>query len=161
MISNLRKRPLPLHALGPDDLALDFTHRWWRARRDGSLLPSRSAVDTPEFRLLVDGAWWVDVTTDGADSWPLGRLTGLLVGLPAKAAAAAATSLRSDLRAIRFTGAVLLQDLTLQMPTCARRWRQLILPHADDGTRVRALLVVLARQPAQAAVGPLSAEGQL
>jgi hypothetical protein len=80
MTLGLRKRPLPLHAIGPDDLALDFAHRWWHARRDGGLLPARAAVDTPEFRLLVGGVGWVDVAAPDPAGWELDAALALLRG---------------------------------------------------------------------------------
>lgn len=148
MTCSLRKRPIPLHALDEDDLNLDFAHRWWHARRRGGLLPPRSAVDTPEFRLLVSGSGWIDVRSAEAGCWELGPLRPALTGLTAEAAAAATASLRADLQAIRFTGAVLVQDLIAPGPGGASIWRQLVLPHADDGARVRELLVVLGQRRA-------------
>jgi len=146
MMSSLRKRPIPLHALDEDDLNLDFAQRWWQARRHGGLLPPRSAVDTFEFRLLVSGPGWIDVRSAEAERWQIDPLLPSLVGLTAEAAAAATTSLRADLQAIRFTGAVLVQDLCVPGPNGALIWRQLVLPHADDGVRVRELLVVMGRR---------------
>jgi hypothetical protein len=146
MTLGLRKRPLPLHAMGPDDLALDFAHRWWHARRDGGLLPPRAAVDTPEFRLLVGGVGWVDVAAPDPAGWALGPALAWSRGagpFPADELAVVEGSLRDDLQVIRFTGSPLLQDLAVASPganvvVC----RQLLLPHADDGVRVRDLLAV-------------------
>ncbi len=143
MTCSLRKRPIPLHALDEEDLSLDFAHRWWRARRRGGLLPPRSAVDTPEFRLLVSGSGWIDVRSALAEQWELGPLLPSPAGLTAEAASAVAVSLRQDLQAIHFTGAVLVQDLILSGPAGTSIWRQLVLPHADDGIRVRELLVMV------------------
>lgn len=156
MTFSLRKRPMPLHALDVDDLNLDFAHRWWHGRRRGGLLPARSAVDTPEFRLLVRDAGWIEVADDAAEHWSLGPLAGLLAGLPVDRAAALAAALRPDLEAIRFTGAVLVQELTLTGPGIHLVRRQLVLPHADDGTRVRDLLVVLGERRPVRAAGSLS-----
>jgi hypothetical protein len=160
MTLGLRKRPLPLHAMGPDDLALDFAHRWWHARRDGGLLPPRAAVDTPEFRVLVDGVGWVDVAAPDPTGWALGPALALLRGAipsPADDLAAVEGSLREDLQAIRFTGSPVLQDLVVAWPTAKVTYRQLLLPHADDGVRVRDMLAVtLWRDPVGAglAAGP-------
>lgn len=156
MTLGLRKRPLPLHAMGPDDLALDFAHRWWHARRDGGLLPPRAAVDTPEFRLLVGDIGWVDAAAPDPASWGLGPALAWLRGavrFPADDLAAVEGSLRDDLQAIRFTGSPLLQDLVVASPAASVVCRQLLLPHADDGVRVRDLLAVtLLRE--SAGVGP-------
>lgn len=146
MTCSLRKRPIPLHALDEDDLSLDFAHRWWHARRRGGLLPARSTVDTPEFRLLVSGTGWIDVRSAEAECWQLGALLPSFAGLTADSATAAATGFRQDLQAIRFTGAVLVQDLFVPGPNGLSIWRQLVLPHADDGVRVRDLLVVMGRR---------------
>jgi hypothetical protein len=141
MTSRFKKRPLPLHALGPADLGLGFAHLYWSRGRDGGLLPPRCRVDTPEFRLLVEGADWIDVAAAEPACWRLGRLAALLRGLPAGPAEA---SLRRDLEAARFTGSPLLQDLVLATPAHTQRYRQLVLPCADDGRQVRDLLVLLA-----------------
>jgi hypothetical protein len=45
----------------------------------------------------------------------------------------------------------LLQDLVVVWPTASVIYRQLLLPHADDGVRVRDMLAVtLRREPAGA-----------
>jgi hypothetical protein len=158
MTLGLRKRPLPLHAMGPDDLALDFAHRWWHARRDGGLLPPRAAVDTPEFRLLVGGIGWVDVAAPDPAGWALGPVLAPLRGdapFPDGHLAAVEASLREDLQAIRFTGSPLLQDLVVARPTASVTCRQLLLPHADDGVRVRDMLAVTLRRDL-AGVGPVA-----
>lgn len=148
MTSPLTKRPLPLYALDGGDPALDFAHRWWRARCDDSQLPSRAAVDSWAFRLLVGGTSWIDVRSPEPADW---RMDSLAAGLGKLASAAwdsAAAALRVDLEAIRRTGVVLVQDLFV----AGRRtgWRQLVLPHADDGVRVQDLLVVVAARPTAA-----------
>jgi hypothetical protein len=156
MTLGLRKRPLPLHAIGPDDLALDFAHRWWHARRDGGLLPPRAAVDTPEFRLLVGGVGWIDVATPDPAGWVLDPALAFLQGAALSAAddlADVEGSLREDVRAIRFTGSPLLQDLVVARPSATVACRQLLLPHADDGVRVRDLLAVTLLRDA-AGAGP-------
>jgi hypothetical protein len=163
MTLTLRKRPLPLHAMGPGDLALDFAHRWWQARRDGGLLPPRSAVDTPEFRLLVVGTSWIDLTSPDPAAWQLGAIAATLRRLAAPeaahAVAEAEASLRQDLQALRFTGSALLQDLVFTGPAASETYRQLLLPHADDGVRVRDVLAVVLRP--EAARRPASSRCQV
>jgi hypothetical protein len=59
-------------------------------------------------------------------------------------------SLRRDLHTARFIGSPLLQDLVIVASAYNQRYRQLILPCADDGRQVRDLLVLLVpqREPA-------------
>jgi hypothetical protein len=147
MLVRLRRRPLPLHALRSGDLALDFAHRYWHERRDGPLLPSRSDVDTSTFRLLLDNPIWIDVRPPDAAAWDLGRLGALLRASDSRSAPSGeAENLHQDLEGVCFTGAPLLQDLIVSGPHGAESWRQLVLPHADDGCRVRDLLVLLVRR---------------
>jgi hypothetical protein len=80
----LGKRPLPLHVLDANDLTLDFADRCWHARRAGGLLSSRAAVDTEMFRLLVDGAGWIDLRQPDTATWRLDPVGPLLRGLDAE-----------------------------------------------------------------------------
>ncbi|MDW8371574.1 MAG: hypothetical protein RMK81_14965, partial [Geminicoccaceae bacterium] len=70
--------------------------------------------------------------------------------------------LLEDQRTVRFTGCPLLQDLVVESPVALERWRQLLLPTAEDGVRVGALLELvrlvaseakLVERPAPAAGG--------
>ena len=53
-----------------------------------------------------------------------------------------------DWEAIRLTGVVLVQDLFTAGRSAG--WRQLVLPHTDDGVRVQDILVVLVARPTAA-----------
>lgn len=138
MTPRFRKRPQPLYRLGVEDLALAFAWGCWQEARKGAFLPARAAVDTPLFRLLVDGAFWVSVSAPEPAGWALGRLEALTAGLPE-----AQASLREDLQAARLTGAPFLQDLDIAGPLGVERYRQLVLPYAEDGRTVSDLLLLL------------------
>jgi hypothetical protein len=66
----------------------------------------------------------------------------------------AEASLREDLRAVRLTAAPLLQDLDLDGPLGAERYRMLVLPHGADGRTVQELLILLRPRPLSAASLP-------
>lgn len=149
------KRPLPLYLLGPRDLALAFAHRWWHHARDGALLPSRAAIDTPSFRLLVPDAAWLSVQGETPESWTLGPIEPLLAPLPTPERDVAAAGLRGDLAATAIAGTSLLQQLEIAGRQGVEPWRELVLPAAEDGRRVRELMVLL--RPAGAGARPLSA----
>jgi hypothetical protein len=149
MTSTFVKRLLPLYTLDGADPALDYTYRWWRSRRDGGLLPCRAEVDSWAFRLLVGGAAWIEVRSPEPADWQLAPLGAWLGKLAARGEAEA--TLRVDLQTVRLTGVVRLQDLIVT----GRRigWRQLVLPHADDGVQVRDLLVIHVALPPAAMAG--------
>jgi hypothetical protein len=148
------KRPLPLYLLGPRDLALAFAHRWWHHARDGVLLPSRAAIDTPSFRLLVPDAAWLPVQGETPESWTLGPLEPLLSPLPTPELQLAAAGLRGDLAAAAIAGTPLLQHLEIAGPQGVELWRELVLPGAEDGRRVRELMVLLRPVRARSALRP-------
>lgn len=134
----LAKRPLPAAALDGSDLALDLAFRAWAERRRDGLLPARCTLDTPQLRLLLPEAEWLEPDRPGA----LGRLEAIgeaVAASPDAARRRLADLLREDQRTVRFTGSPLLQDLVVQGPLATERWRQLLLPTADDGVRVREL----------------------
>lgn len=139
----LAKRPLPLAALDGTDPALEVALRAWMERRVDGLLPPRCTLDTPQLRLLLPEAEWLAPPgPDGAPA-PLGRLEALAAAEPAEPRAARRTLgelLREDQRTVRFTGSALLQDLLVRGPLAVEAWRQLLLPTADDGVRVKELL---------------------
>jgi hypothetical protein len=137
----LAKRPLPLGALDGADLALDLALRAWSERRQDGLLPARCTLDTPQLRLLLPEAEWLEPAPAAAPA-PLGRLAALAEARAADPAAARprlGVLLLEDQRTVRFTGSPLLQDLLVAGPLVVERWRQLLLPTSDDGVRVREL----------------------
>lgn len=139
----LAKRPLPPTFLDGADPALEMAWSIWRERRVDGLLPPRCAIDTPQFRLLVPEAEWLAPPAAPGEPAPLGRLEALAAAEAADPRAARRTLgelLREDQRTVRFTGSPLLQDLVVQSPLALERWRQLLLPAADDGVRVVELL---------------------
>lgn len=136
----LTKRPLPLAALDGADLALDLAMRAWSERRRDGLLPARCTLDTPQLRLLLPEAEWLEPSAVGTAA--LGRLAALAEARavdPDAARPRLGDLLLEDQRTVRFTGSPLLQDLVVAGPLAVERWRQLLLPTSDDGVRVREL----------------------
>lgn len=136
----LTKRPLPLAALDGADLALDLAMRAWSERRRDGLLPARCTLDTPQLRLLLPEAEWLEPSAAGTAA--LGRLAALAEARavdPDAARPRLGDLLLEDQRTVRFTGSPLLQDLVVAGPLAVERWRQLLLPTSDDGVRVREL----------------------
>lgn len=144
-----------LSAFEGDDLALQLTYRYWQEKRDGGLLPSRCAIDTPAFRLLVPEVDWLDIgTRDAAARSGLGRLHSLSEAAPGPGThdpRPLGALLRSDLETVRFTGSCICQDLRVDLAGTPGIWRMLLLPTADDGIRVREIMLlarpVAASQP--------------
>lgn len=138
----LAKRPLPLAAIDGADPALEVALRAWAERRVDGLLPPRCVLDTPQLRLLLPEAEWL-VPPPPHEPAPLGRLEALASAEAAHPEAARRTLgelLREDQRTVRFTGSPLVQELVVRGPLAIERWRQLLLPTADDGVRVKELL---------------------
>ncbi len=138
----LAKRPLPLAAIDGADPALEVALRAWAERRVDGLLPPRCVLDTPQLRLLLPEAEWLAPPSPDEPA-PLGRLEALATAVAARPEAARRTLgelLHEDQRTVRFTGSALLQELVVRGPLAVERWRQLLLPTADDGVRVKELL---------------------
>ncbi len=174
----LAKRPLPLAALDGADSALEVALRAWSERRVDGLLPPRCALDTPQLRLLLPEAEWLAPPAPDGGPAPLGRFAALLERFPVDVAVgqdiqralmktaeaadprAARRSLgellREDQRTVRFTGSPLLQDLLVQGPLAVERWRQLLLPTADDGIRVKELWQLCHLRESRPVAGPPS-----
>jgi hypothetical protein len=148
----LLKRSLPLRALTGEEPALDLAYRYWHGRRREGLLPARSDVDTPEFRLLVPDTVWIDAGNERGQPLPLpARLAYLAEAEPPPERVAGALMiagtrlgelLQNDLAALRFTGSPLHQEMILETGDLVETYRQLLLPLADDGLRVRDILAV-------------------
>ncbi len=150
----LRKRPLPLYALGAADTALDFTYRYWHGLRRQGLLPSRSAVDTPQFRLLVPDVHWVDMRGARVERLPLGPLEGFADLRPAatgegRSGYRLGTLLREDFRTVAYTGSALFQEIHLGPGGVTAVYAELLLPVADDGVAVSEVLMLVRPQCGQ------------
>lgn len=146
----LKRIPRPLAAMDRHDLALDLTYRYWSGRRDGGLLPCRSVLDSPQFRLLVPRTDWLQ----GAEG--LGHLQPIAAALPGPGCndpRPLGALLAQDLATVRFTGSPLLQDLLLSCHGRTETWRMLLLPTAKDGIRVDQILQ-LVREPVPALAEP-------
>lgn len=150
----LKKRPLPLHALGAADIALDLTYRYWHGLREQGLLPSRSRVDTPQFRLLVPAVHWVDLRQDAVENIGLGPLEGFAELPPAATGGGRSghrlgTLLREDFRTVAFTGSALFQEIQLVQNGRTAVYTELLLPVADDGVKVTEVLMLVRQQCGQ------------
>jgi hypothetical protein len=159
----LAKRPLPLAFLDGADPALDIALRAWMAQRTDGLLPPRCALDTPQLRLLLPEAEWLAPPGPEGGPAPLGRLEALAAAEAADPRAARRTLgelLREDQRTVRFTGSPLLQDIVVQGPLALERWRQLLLPTADDGVRVKELLQLCRLRESLRSVGASAGEAR-
>ncbi len=137
MMQWVHKRSLPIPALTIADPALIVAYRYWSERRDGAFLPPRCAVDTPTFRLLVPDANWL---RPGAYD---GRLAPFLPATQVHAPSITLEeSLRLDLDGAFVTGVPHLQLVELKVKGRSLLYQQLLLPTADDGTKVNELLEV-------------------
>ncbi len=150
----LKKRPLPLHALDATDTALDFTYRYWHGLRTHGLLPSRSAVDTPQFRLLVPDVHWVEMRGATVERIPLGPLEGFAGLRPAAIGGGGSgyrlgTLLREDFRTVAYTGSALFQEIHLGSGGVTAVYTELLLPVADDGVEVGEVLMLVRPQCGQ------------
>ena len=114
---DLIRRRLPLYLLGRRPLPLAFAHAWWQAARLPPGLPSRTALDTPSFRLLLPQARWL-----GAVRHPLWLMQAVETATP------------------------LLHELYLPYPPRPTVGREILLPVAEDGWRVDLILQVVQRR---------------
>ncbi len=148
-----KKRVLPLHALSGADLALDLGFRYWTGLRDQGLLPSRSQVDTPQFRLLIPAVHWIDLRPPLHDAEPrlaLGPLEAFVDLMPASGDDSEDRKLghllREDLRTVAFTGSPLFQEIHLRNHQQELVYSELLLPVADDGMEVTEILMLVREQ---------------
>ena len=137
MMQWVHKRSLPIPALTIADPALIVAYRYWSEHRDGGLLPPRCAVDTPAFRLLVPDVTWL------RPGGYVGRLAPFLAATQVHAPSMTLDEvLRLDLDGAFVTGVPSLQLIELKVKGHSILYQQLLLPTADDGTRVNELLEV-------------------
>lgn len=133
----VHKRALPIPALTIADPALVVAYRYWSDRKDGAFLPPRCAVDTPVFRLLVPDSTWLAPGSYTGRLQPYG--TARQVHPPSPTLQEA---LLQDLEGAFSTGIPSLQLVEIRVGDTSILYQQLLLPTADDGSRVNELLEV-------------------
>lgn len=141
----LSKRVLPTLALEHADPALTLAYRLWSDRRIEGYLPARCQLDSPQFRLVIPEVQWLDRSGDHCS------LKLHLAGLDAAQAQSAdpacqetelAEALGGDIRLTEFTGNAMYQIIELSNNGTPATLQLLLLPFADDGSRVSEILVV-------------------
>ncbi len=137
MMHWVQKRSLPIPALTIADPALVVAYRYWSDRRDGDFLPTRCAIDTPTFRLLVPDTIWL---SKGAYC---GRLAPYASATREDATPTTLEqALRLDVDAAFATCVPSLQLIEVKVRGCSVLYQQLLLPTADDGVHANELLEV-------------------
>ena len=135
----LALRVLPIPALVAADPAILFAYRYWHNLKEDGWLPARCRMDTPQFRLLVPEAHWIDLRLRGArlDIGPLAPLAALrsLSGGPRLD-----DELTAAFDVAAATGMPLFQVIELRCRTQPVAYQQLVLPLADDGSHPTELL---------------------
>ncbi|MEO1016996.1 MAG: hypothetical protein AAFY56_04805 [Pseudomonadota bacterium] len=137
----IEKRPLPKYLLN-DNPRLDVAFRYWSDKRRGGLLPARSDVDTPAFRVLIGSSDWIDGSASEPERWPLGLLQSYAGICGMRSDQTLGELLRSDLATVAFTGSMLFQAVSIGRCDSNELYHVLVLPHADDGRRARDLLLL-------------------
>ena len=147
----LQKRMLAIPTLSAADPALTLTYRYWNDIREDGFLPARCRFDTPQFRLVVPDAHWIDMAELGAGDPPdFGQLNGFATAVAARLGhprqpAQLGDALTEDLRLTTFTACPLFQLLQLSVCDNPFFYQVLMMPFADDGAKVREILL-LARE---------------
>lgn len=137
MMHWVQKRSLPIPALTIADPALVVAYRYWSDLRDGDFLPTRCAVDTPTFRLLVPDTIWLSRGIYSGRLAPYGTAT--------RGEAEHSTleeALRLDLDAALVTCVPSLQLIELKVRSQSILYQQLLLPTSDDGIHANEILEV-------------------
>lgn len=137
------KRPLPLSSLKQAEASLDLAYRFWSGLRREGLLPSRAAIDTPQFRLLLPRIDWLRPAPATRGSAPeLGRMAPLATARRGSGAEPLElqTLLQEDLRTVAFTGSPLYQEVVVENRHSVDSWRHLLLPTARNGMRVQEIM---------------------
>ncbi|MCB1882808.1 MAG: hypothetical protein KDG89_02255 [Geminicoccaceae bacterium] len=137
-------RVLPIPALVAADPAILFAYRYWHNLKEGGWLPPRCRVDTPQFRLIVPGAQWIDLRARGGvpDLGPLEPLASVrhADGGEVDGGPRLGDELAAALGVAAATGTPLFQTIELRCRTRPVAYQQLVLPVADDGSRPTELL---------------------
>jgi len=137
MMHWVQKRSLPIPALTIADPALVIAYRCWSDLRDGDFLPTRCAVDTPTFRLLVPNTIWL---SRGAYC---GRLAPYAAATQRDAEhLTLEEALRLDLDAALLTCVPSLQLIEIKIRGQSILYQQLLLPTSDDGIHANEVLEV-------------------
>jgi len=143
----LHNRELPIPLLTLADPALTLSYRYWSQCKCDGDLPARCHVDTPEFRLLVPDAVWLDLRAVDDAAWPVGPLAvygGAVAasGTGEAGSRALADELRGELRHIALCGVPLFHSVHLSIRGRACAYQQLLLPTSDDGRTVSEVMSV-------------------
>mgnify|MGYP001813213923 CR=1 FL=1 len=136
MMQWVHKRSLPIPALTIADPALVLAYRFWSEQRDAAFLPPRCQIDTPSFRLLIPDALWLQ---PGAYA---GRLAPFAGATQVQSGTTLGKSLDLDQEGAFGTGVPSLQLVEIKVHGRSLLYQQLLLPTADDGSRVIELLEV-------------------
>ena len=143
----LRKKILPIPALIGAHPALTLAFRLWNDSRDEGCLPPRCAVDTPQFRLLVPDAHWIDLRRAREDApIDLGPLEGFASAISPEMNRAGpcflGDSLIDDLENAAFAGAPIFFEIELSVHGEHFGYQALLIPHADDGSHATEIAVI-------------------
>ncbi|MEZ5824580.1 MAG: hypothetical protein R3C97_07505 [Geminicoccaceae bacterium] len=143
----LAKKMLPVPALVGAHPALTLAFRMWNDSREEGYLPPRCAVDTPQFRLLVPDAHWIDLRrtreNTAIDLGPLeGFATAIAPGMDRAGPCFLGDALIDDLENAAFAGAPIFLALELSVHGERFDYQALLIPHADDGSHATEIAII-------------------
>ena len=147
----VHRRAYALDQIPVEDNALAQAHALWSRRRSYGLLPARHDIDLTQIRLLVQALHLVDTGALLAEDYLCRFDAALSVPDPPAAIedlrlgdvkpAAYRQSVMEDYRTVVLTGVPAFHLVAGRIDGAHHDYSRLILPLADDGRRVTALIV--------------------
>jgi hypothetical protein len=145
------RREQPLTSIRTWDPEVYVAYEHWLSRRHDGLLPARKDIDVPQLKPILGHIHLVDVSAPDPADYRF-RLYGSMVRLdrsrnytnlrigdyPSKPYR---TALMEDYSRVVSTGAPLYQHVVARLKSISYSYGRLILPLADDGSKVTMLVV--------------------
>lgn len=153
----VKRRRLSLAEIPTEDAPLAVALAYWRAKKRGGLLPSRSDIDPLQLRPLLGTIHMVDASSGDPGQFRI-RLHGgrvppdverKILKLPLSLCGSPqyGKALMEDYGAAAFTGSPSYHQVVASIDLVPHSYSRLILPLADNGRKVDTLMVCFNRRP--------------
>ena len=153
----VKRRQLPLIEMPERDEVLNTAYHYWQSKRNGGLLPSRGSIDILEITRLIKHTHLIDVRDSDPDRWFF-RLVGSIVpqtwgwGIGRDKLSDCPwpeykAMLIQDYGTVKMTGVPMYHEIAIRVDWVAYQYSRVILPFAEDGRTVDALMSCVVHRP--------------